>query len=231
MPTSRRTIIANSKIRITVYAIPTGAGDKLNDTEPKDHRKVLWPGSTQLAPVPAALVGCGGSGGWKNNLITIAWTGIACSQPPMLTIAVRPERYSYRIIKETGEFTVNLPSADLVKAVDWCGVVSGRDHDKFAASGLTALRAEKVAAPIVAECPLALECRVSQVLELGVHHLFIADILAVQVSARLIDEAGRFDLEKDGLLSFVHGHYYNLGECLGHFGFSIRKKPGPHIRK
>ena len=197
----------------------------------KDNRKVAWPGSTQLAPVPATLVACGGSGGWKNNLITIAWTGIACSQPPMLSIAVRPERYSYPIIKATGEFTVNLPSADLVKIVDWCGVVSGREHDKFAESGLTPAPAGKIAAPIVAECPLSLECKVKQVLELGVHHLFIAEILAVQVSARLIDASGRFRLEKEGLLSFVHGHYYGLGECLGHFGFSIRKKPGPRIRQ
>ncbi len=203
----------------------------MKSSDKTDHRKVLWPGSTQLAPVPAVLVACGGSKGWKNNLITVAWAGIACSHPPMLSVAIRPERYSYRIIRETEEFTVNLPSADLVRQTDWCGVVSGRDHDKFAESGLTSLPSEKIASPIVAECPLSLECQVKQVLELGVHHLFIAEILAVQVSERLIDAKGRFQLEKDGLLAFAHGHYYNLGECLGHFGFSVRKKSGSHIRK
>lgn len=193
-------------------------------------RKVVWPGSTQLAPVPAALVACGG-GAWRPNLITVAWTGIVCSKPPMVSIAVRPERYSYDIIKATGEFSINLPTGKMARPVDWCGVVSGRDRDKFAGSGLTPMAGSGIAAPIVAECPLSLECRVTQVLELGSHHLFLAEIVAVQVSEELIDAKGRLQLEKDGLLSFAHGHYYDLGPCLGHFGFSVRRKPGDIIRK
>ena len=193
-------------------------------------RKVVWPGSTQLAAVPVVLVGCGGSGR-PNNLLTVAWTGIACSRPPMLTVAIRPERFSHGLIHETGEFSVNLPTMAMAKTVDWCGVVSGRDHDKFAVRRLTVLAGTRIAAPLVAECPLGLECRVRQVLELGAHDLFLADILAVQVSEELIEPDGRFDLERAGLLAYVHGHYYGLGECLGHFGFSVRRKAGPMTRR
>lgn len=194
-------------------------------------KKVVWPGSTQLAPVPAVLVACGGCGEWKPNLITIAWAGVVCSKPPMVSIAVRPERYSYAIIRATGEFSINLPTAKMVKTVDWCGVVSGRDHDKFAATGLTPMPGSRIGVPIVAECPLALECKVNRILELGAHHLFLSEVVAVQVSEHLIDGNGRFNLEQDGLLSFAHGHYYNIGECLGHFGFAVRRKPGGIIRK
>ena len=204
---------------------------EMSETEKNVIKKVVWPGSTQLGPVPSVLVACGGTGEWKPNLITIAWAGVVCSKPPMVSIAVRPERYSYTIIKATGEFSINLPTAKMVKTVDWCGVVSGRDHDKFAATGLTPMPGSRIAVPIVAECPLALECRVTKVLELGVHHLFLAEVVAVQASEHLIDASGRFDLEQDGLLAFVHGHYYSLGECLGHFGFSIRRKPGAIVRK
>ncbi|MFA7231947.1 MAG: flavin reductase family protein, partial [Victivallaceae bacterium] len=193
-------------------------------------KKVVWTGSTQLAPVPAALVACGG-GQYQPNLITIAWAGIVCSKPAMVSIAVRPERYSYEIIKNTGEFSINLPTGKMAEVVDWCGVVSGREYDKFAKTGLTPMPGNKIASPIVAECPLAMECKVTNILELGVHHLFLAEIVAVQVSEHLIEPNGSFNLEKDGLLAFVHGHYYNLGECLGHFGFSIRRKPGNIVRK
>lgn len=188
--------------------------------------RTLWPGSTQLAPVPAALVGCGGSGGWKENLITVAWTGILSSKPPMLSISLRPERYSWEIIKALGEFTLNLPPASLAADVDWCGVVSGRDHDKFAERKLTSLPGVKVSAPLVGECVLGLECRVGQVLELGSHHAFIAEVLAVRAAEELLEDDGRLNLTRDGLLAYAHGHYYNLGECLGHFGFSVRRKPG-----
>ena len=192
--------------------------------------KVLWPGSTQLAPVPVVLVGCGGHEE-NYNLITIAWTGILCSQPPMLSIAVRPERHSYPIIRDSGEFTVNLPTAAMAADVDYCGVVSGRDHRKFAERDLTPVAGSKVAAPVVAECPLVLECKVAQRLELGSHHLFLAEIVAVQAATTFIGPDGRFDLEQAGLLAYVHGHYYALGECLGHFGFSVRRKPGPKTRR
>ena len=194
-------------------------------------RKVVWPGSTQLAPVPTVLVGCGGTPEVRPNLITVAWTGVACSRPPMISIALRPERYSYALIRESGEFTVNLPGADLAETVDWCGVVSGRDHDKFVERGLTAVPGTRVTVPVVGECPLALECRVRQVLELGTHHLFLAEILAVQAAEVLLNAEGRLDLERFGMLAYVHGHYYELGRCIGHFGYSVRRKPGKKVRK
>ena len=194
-------------------------------------QKVIWQGSTQLAPVPAVLVGTGGNG-YKNNLITIAWVGIICSDPAMLSISVRPERYSYQALAELREFTVNVPLASQAKAVDWCGVVSGRDHDKFAEQNLTAIQGSKVAAPLVAECPLNLECKVKEIIKLGSHDMFLAEIAAVQVSENFLAESGRLDLERDGgILGYAHGHYFNLGECIGHFGFSVRKKDGPLVRK
>ncbi len=192
--------------------------------------KLIWPGSTQLAPVPPVLVGCGG-GQLPNNLFTVAWTGIACSRPPLITIAVRPERYSYGLIRASGEFTVNLPTAPLARAVDFCGVRSGRDLDKFAACRLTPLSGSAVSAPLVAECPLSLECRVEQTLELGSHTLFLARILAIQVNADWVDASGRLNLERDGLLAYAHGHYYGLGACLGHFGFSVRRKASAASRR
>ncbi len=186
--------------------------------------KQSWKPGNILAPVPAVLVSCGGSQDWKPNLITIAWTGNVCSDPPMISISVRPERYSHGIIGATHEFVVNVPSLRQAKAVDWCGVVSGRDFDKFAHTGLTAACALKVSSPIVLECPLNIECRVRNTLELGSHTLFLAEVVAVQVSSSLIDAKGRLRLEKSGLLAFAHGHYFSLGRHLGHFGFSVRKK-------
>lgn len=196
----------------------------------KTSQKVIWSPSTQLAPVPAVLVGCGSAeADW--NLITIAWTGIVCSKPPMLSVSVRPERHSHELIRRSGEFTVNIPTAAMADDVDWCGVVSGRDHRKFAERNLTPIAGSKVSAPLVAECPLGLECRVKEVLQLGSHDLFLAEILAVQVTESWINESGRLELERAGLLSYVHGHYFGLGECIGHFGYSVRKKPGSVIRK
>lgn len=193
-------------------------------------KKIIWPPGTHLAPVPVVLVGTGGHG-FADNLLTVAWTGIVCSDPPMLSVSVRPERFSYRALRETGEFTVNIPTARMASDTDWCGVVSGRDHDKFAERHLTPLKASKIEAPLVGECPLSLECRTRQVLELGAHHLFLADILAVQVSEEFLDPSGRLDLEKNGLLAYVHGHYFGLGRCIGHFGFSVRRKKGPRTRR
>jgi flavin reductase (DIM6/NTAB) family NADH-FMN oxidoreductase RutF len=186
--------------------------------------KQSWKPGNVLSPVPVVLVSCGGAGGWKPNLITIAWTGNVCSDPPMLSISVRPERYSYDIIKTTKEFVVNVPSLRQARAVDWCGVVSGRGEDKFAASGLTPSPALKVDCPIVAECPLNIECRVRESLSLGSHTLFVAEVIAVQVSSALIDAGGRLRLEKGGLLAFAHGQYFALGRCIGRFGFSVRKR-------
>jgi flavin reductase (DIM6/NTAB) family NADH-FMN oxidoreductase RutF len=185
--------------------------------------KKSWKPGNVLSPVPAVLVSCGGTQGWKPNLITIAWTGSVCSEPPMLSIPIRPERYSYDIIRSTHEFVVNVPSLRQAGAVDWCGVVSGRNVDKFAGTGLTPAAALKVHCPIILECPLNIECRVEQSLKLGSHTMFLAEVIAVQASSTLIDARGRLRLEKGGLLAFAHGQYFALGRCLGHFGFSVRK--------
>ena len=205
---------------------------KTRGKEPAPPRleKLAWKPSTLLSPVPAVMVSCGGVGHWKPNIITIAWAGTICSEPPMLSISVRPERYSCPILRETGEFVVNVPSLRLARATDWCGVKSGRDTDKFAGAGLTPAPALRVRPPIIAECPLNLECRVRQTLELGTHVLFLAEVVAVQVTAELVDSKGHFRLEQAGLFAFAHGQYYALGRCLGHFGWSVRRKPGPHRR-
>ena len=186
--------------------------------------KVVWRGGTQLAPVPAVLVGCGDGRRWKYNLITVAWCGTVASDPPQLTISVRKERYSFAPIMETGEFTVNLPDTAMVTALDHCGVISGKDVDKFALHQLTAVKGQRVAAPIIAESPLSLECRTIRSLDLGSHTMFIGEIMAVQVSSELIDADGKFDVERAKLVAFAHGHYFELGKCLGSFGFSVRKK-------
>ncbi len=185
--------------------------------------KQSWKPGNILSPVPAVLVSCGGARGWKPNLITIAWAGNVCSEPPLLSISVRPERYSYDIIETTREFVVNVPSLGQAKAVDWCGVVSGRSEDKFAGAGLTPAAALKVQCPIVMECPLNIECRVRESLKLGSHTMFVAEVVAVQVTSSLIDTKGRLRLEKGGLLAFAHGQYFALGRCVGRFGFSVQK--------
>jgi flavin reductase (DIM6/NTAB) family NADH-FMN oxidoreductase RutF len=185
--------------------------------------KKSWKPGNMLSPVPVVLVSCGGIGDWKPNLITIAWIGSVCSDPPMLSISVRPERYSHAIIKATGEFVVNVPSADQARTTDWCGVVSGRDADKFSVTGLTPAPALKVGCPIVAECPLNIECRVKKSLPLGSHTLFLAQVVSVQVSSGLVDDRGRLNLQRAGLIAYAHGHYFALGRHLGHFGFSVRK--------
>jgi flavin reductase (DIM6/NTAB) family NADH-FMN oxidoreductase RutF len=187
-------------------------------------RKTSWKPGNMLAPVPVVLVSCGGTQGWKPNLITIAWIGSVCSDPPMLSIAVRPDRYSHDIIKTTAEFVVNVPSMDQARTTDWCGVVSGRDVDKFASTGLTPAAGRKVSCPIVMECPLNIECRIRKRLALGSHTLFLAEVVAVQVSSQLVDARGRLNLQKAGLMAFAHGHYFSLGRHLGHFGFSVRKR-------
>ena len=186
--------------------------------------KVVWRGGTQLAPVPVVLVGCGDKKRWKYNLITVAWCGTVASDPPQLAISVRKERYSFAPIAEMGEFTVNLPDVTMVTALDHCGVVSGRDADKFALHQLTAVPGSRVAAPTVGESPLSMECKVVKTLDLGSHTMFVGEILAVQVSAELIDAGGKFDVERAKLVAYAHGHYFELGRCLGSFGFSVRRK-------
>jgi flavin reductase (DIM6/NTAB) family NADH-FMN oxidoreductase RutF len=177
--------------------------------------KVIKPGSTTLYPVPAVLVSCG----WEQpNIITLAWVGTLCSEPPSVGIGVRPERYSHALIAETGEFVVNLPRADQVNVVDYCGQVSGRDVDKWTACSLTPTPASKIRTPLIAECPVALECRVSQQLTLGVHDLFVGEVLAVQVDKEALTEHGRLDYERLQPLAYVGGHYWRLGELLGRYG-------------
>jgi flavin reductase (DIM6/NTAB) family NADH-FMN oxidoreductase RutF len=177
--------------------------------------KVLKPGSTALAPVPAVLISCGVD---RPNIVTLAWVGTVCSDPPSVGIGVRLERFSHGLIVEAGEFVVNLPHADQVDLVDYCGQVSGRDVDKWAACGLTPAPASKVRTPLIAECPIALECRVSHRLTLGVHDLFIGEVLAVQADEVVLDGHGRVDYDRMKLLTYVGGYYREVGALLGRFG-------------
>ncbi len=186
--------------------------------------KQQWRPGTMLYPVPAVLVTCGSSMK-KSNMLTVAWAGTICSDPAMLSISVRPERYSYDLIKETMEFTVNLTTADMARATDWAGVRSGRDYDKWKETGLTPEEGVKVSCPSIAESPLSIECRVRKIIPLGTHHMFIAEVINVLADEKLIDpETGAFHLDRAGLMAYSHGAYYSLGEKLGKFGFSVQKK-------
>ena len=185
--------------------------------------KQVWKGSALVAPVPPALVTCGTVE--QPNVLTVAWTGILNTVPPKTYISVRPQRFSYPLIEKSRAFVINLPTAALVRAVDFCGVRSGRDTDKFAAAGLTAVPASQLACPLIEESPLSLECRVTDIVPLGTHHMFLADIVAVDVESSLIDHAGKLHLDRAGLLAYAHGEYFALGRKLGSFGYSVRKKP------
>ncbi len=182
-----------------------------------------WKPGNMLYPLPAVMVSCQRPGE-KPNIITLAWTGTICSSPVMVSISVRPERYSYDIIRETGEFVINLTTEKLVRATDWCGVRSGRDFDKFREMGLTAGKSVHVAAPLIEESPVNLECRTTQVLELGSHHMFVAEVVGVDVDERYLDENGKFCLNEARPMVYSHGEYFGLGEKLGSFGYSVRKK-------
>lgn len=191
--------------------------------------KLQWKPGTLLAPAPPALVSCGTME--EHNVLTAAWTGIVNSEPPMTYVSIRPQRHSHGIIKEKGEFVINLPTEAIVKATDLCGVKSGRDVDKFQLAGLTAEPSNLVAAPSIAECPISLECKVREVYSLGSHDMFLADIVAVDVDPKYVDEKGALHMEKAGLLAYAHGAYFGLGKQLGTFGFSVRKKPLKKGRK
>lgn len=184
--------------------------------------KINWKGSTLLAPVPPALVSCGTLE--APNALTIAWTGILNSQPPKTYISVRPERYSYGLIRESGEFVINLPTAAMVRTIDYCGVRSGRNENKFQTQGLTPLPVEGFSCPMVGEAPLSLACRVTDVIPLGSHDMFLADIVSVHVDAALVGADGRLRLAKAGLCAYAHGEYFALGRKIGDFGFSVKKK-------
>lgn len=191
--------------------------------------KVSWKGGTLLAPVPPALVTC--SDGEQDNVLTVAWTGILNSDPPKTYVSVRPTRHSHAIIKKSGEFAINLPTKSLVRAVDWCGVFTGAKVDKFERCHLTKAPAEKISCPLIAESPLALECRVTEVIPMGTHDVFVADILAVDVEESLIGSDGKLHLERAELIAYAHGDYYELGKRLGHFGYSASKKKKPQPKK
>lgn len=185
--------------------------------------KQNWKPGNMVYPLPAVMVSCCRPGE-KPDIVTAAWTGTVCTNPPMVYISLRPERYSYGIIKDTGEFVINLTTKKLAAATDYCGVRSGRDVDKFRETGLTPIAGSTVAAPCIEECPVNIECRVTEIKELGSHHMFLAEVTAVRVDDRYLDEAGRFDLNGTGLMAYSHGEYRELGAQIGTFGYSVRKK-------
>lgn len=184
--------------------------------------KIKWRGGALVAPVPPVMVSCGDME--HSNIITVAWTGIINTVPPKTYISVRPSRHSYSIIKNSGEFVINLTTAELIKKADFCGVYTGAKVDKFAKCGLGRETASEVSCPLIAESPLSLECRVTDVIELGSHHMFMADIVAVDVDEALVDKGGKLCLERAGLAAFAHGEYFELGRKIGYFGFSADKK-------
>ncbi len=187
-------------------------------------KKQSWRPGTMVYPLPAVLVTCG-SEPEQYNMLTVAWTGTICSDPAMCYISVRPSRHSYGIIKDEMEFTINLTTADMARATDWAGVRSGKDYDKWKETGLTPMKGVKVGCPYIDESPLCIECRVKEILSLGTHDMFIAEVVNVLADESLIDEAtGAFDLAKSGLMAYSHGAYYELGRQIGRFGWSVKKK-------
>jgi flavin reductase (DIM6/NTAB) family NADH-FMN oxidoreductase RutF len=203
---------------------------KKRPPKPEPPEKLVWKPGTMLFPVPVVMVTCVAEG-QRPNIITIAWTGIVCSEPPMLSISVRKERHSYGLIMKSRQFVVNIPSVKQIRLADYCGVVSGRDVDKFAETGLTAGPASTVAAPLILECPVHLECAVRKTMDLGTHTMFLAEITTVQVTKHLVNPSGRFAAERAGLTAFAHGSYYPLGSKTGFFGFSIQKHKNPKKKK
>lgn len=189
-----------------------------------DKKHVSWKPGTMIYPLPAALISCGNSPE-DYNIITVSWLGTICSNPPMCSISIRPERHSYELIKNSGEFVINLTNESLAYAADWCGVKSGRDFNKFKEMNLTPIKAEKMNAPLIEESPLCIECKVKEIIKLGSHDLFIADVVNVQADSQYIDPmTDTFDLQKAKLIAYSHGHYYRLGEEIGKFGWTVTKK-------
>lgn len=184
--------------------------------------KVSWKGGALLAPVPPVLVTV--SDGERDNVFTVAWTGLINTIPPKTYISVRPSRYSYEILKKNGEFALNLTPSSLISACDWCGIHTGRKVDKFKKWNLTKVPASNISVPLIDECPLSLECRVFDEIELGTHNMLLADIVGVTVNEELLDSSGKLCLDRARLAAFAHGEYFELGKSLGKFGFSVRKK-------
>ena len=189
-----------------------------------------WRAGTLLAPVPPALVSCGG-GELPDNVLTVAWTGILNADPAKTYVSIRPLRFSHGLIRQNGEFVINVAPSKLVRSVDRAGVITGKDIDKFEACGLRRTPSVAVSCPTVADCPIALECKVTDVVSLGTHDMFIADIVAVTVDDSVIDEEGKLRIEKAGLMAYAHGTYFELGKKIGTFGFSVRKKKKAPRRK
>ena len=184
--------------------------------------KVFWNGGAMLAPLPPVLVTCGTME--QANVLTVAWTGICCTHPPMTYISVRPTRHSYGIIKESGEFAINLTTTAMVKAVDFCGVRSGKTVDKIAACGLHLTEPPQGSVPILAESPVSLTCKVKEIIPLGSHDMFLAEITGTAVDTRYVDSKGKLNLQQSGLLAYAHGEYFALGRKCGSFGYSVKKK-------
>lgn len=200
--------------------------EKKDNKNSTGNGRMLWKPGNMVYPVPAVMVTAADREG-KSNIITIAWTGTVCTNPPMAYISVRPERYSYGMLKETGEFVINLTTEKLVRATDYCGVKSGRDTDKWKETGLTPIPAQEVNVPLIKESPVNIECRVSEIRELGSHHMFLARVVAVDVDEAYLNEPGRFELQKAAPIVYSHGEYYGLSSLLGTFGYSVRKKTVP----
>jgi len=184
--------------------------------------KVTWKAGTFIYPLPAVMVSCGDME--NSNIITVAWTGIINTNPAMVYISVRPTRHSYKLIKENGEFVINLTTKDLAYATDWCGVKSGSKVDKFKEMNLTKERANFVKCPMIKESPVSVECKVKEIKELGSHHMFVAEVFAINADEKYIDEKGAFDISKCDLIAYSNGNYYSLGKKIGRFGFSVQKK-------
>lgn len=192
--------------------------------------KQLWKPGNMLYPLPAVMVSVGNKEG-ETNIITVAWTGTICTNPAMVYISVRPERYSYHMIKESGEFVINLTTEQLVKATDYCGVRSGRDVDKWKETNLHPEQAETMQyTPLIAESPVNIECKVVEVKELGSHHMFLANVTAVHADEAYLNEKNKFELNKTGLLAYSHGEYLGLGKTLGTFGYSVKKKTNKKLK-
>ena len=184
--------------------------------------RTIWKSGTFIYPLPAVLVT---SGDMKNsNIMTVAWTGIINTNPAMCYISVRPERFSYNMIKESGEFVINLTNKKLAFATDWCGVRSGSKYDKFKEMKLTKEKAKNVKCPIIKESPVAIECKVKEIKELGSHHMFVAEILSIDADDKYIDENGAFDISKCDLITYANGGYYSLSKKIGKFGYSVKKR-------
>ncbi len=185
--------------------------------------KEYWKPGNMLYPIPAVMVSCGRMED-KPNIITVAWAGTVCSSPAMVSVSIRKERYSYDLIKDSKEFVINLVTKELVRKADYCGVKSGKDVDKFKEMKLTPIQGKMIKAPLIGESPVNIECLVKDIIPLGTHDMFLSEVVNVAVDKQLMDSKGRFHLNKSGLIVYSHGEYYGLGELLGKFGYSVRKK-------